>query len=243
MNKLLLGYTINGLVVGTDIGYWYGSDLNGNQPFIIINGNESIPEGYTDISSIKTWHNFGISLVNDYLVCKTEIKKIADKIGFSGCTDEEKILAIKYYSYNTSNPTEVVIYLMSQGYSQNEAEFYLLEQWHIHHGYLINSCKQRWYYVKLVVTGFLAFVDCEDLLNTVEMLVFSYNDIGRMGWNYGDRMDGIMDYIESTGKFTDNGLKEKNYTLRMGDINTFIYAMKNVLINGVYTKYENFKLD
>lgn len=242
MNKYLLAYKIGGLAVGTEIGYWSVSDLNENPPFKVINENESIPEGYTNISSITAWHNFGMNLVNDYLVGKTEIKNIINTTGWANLTAEEKDLAIHYYSFPT--PTDAVIYLMTnKGYTQEYAQFFILQQWHKHHASLINSAKQRWYYVKLIVSMYLSFLDAEDLLNTIEPLVFPYTDIARFGINYGDKKAGLMDYVESTDVFTGQGLRENNYSLLVGDWDIFINALRDVLVYGIYTKYDDIKLD
>jgi len=241
MSKYLLGYKINGKIVVTDLSTWSVELLNGNNAMVVVNDIKDRPANYADISSIINWDYFGLSLLSDYLSLKTVIKEIITSIGWSGLTSVEKDIAIKYYSYDSDY--DAVVHLMTtKGYTQEQAQVYLLQQWHRHHGNLINSCKERWYYVKLVVPAFLSFSDCEDLLNIVEMLVFSYNDIGRMGINYGDNKDGLMDYIESTGIFTNNGLREKNYTLLYGNIDMFIFAMKDVLINGEYTKYTDFDL-
>jgi hypothetical protein len=183
------------------------------------------------------WNLYGGIIANDYLVYKNCIKDIVEEKGWSGLTNVEKDLSIQYYSY--PDATSDVIYLMTtKGYTQQQAQYYVLEQWHKHHGNLIEACKQRWYYAKLVVPMFLNFTDSEDLLNTVEPLVFAYNDMGRLGKNYGDKKDGIMDYIESTNAFTVQGLKENNYILITGTWETFIGAMINVFVDGIYNKYK-----
>jgi hypothetical protein len=246
MKKYLLAYQIIKQVedqtikqtVGVDLENWDEKDLNNNVSFQLIYSGQTIPENYINISSIKNWHLYGANVSNDYLVYKNAIKDIVEKNGWLNLSNEEKDLAIQYYSY--TNPTEAVIYLMTvKGYNQQQAQYFLLEQWHKHHANLIVACKQRWYYAKLVVPMFLSFTDSEDLLNTVEPLIFAYVDMGRLGINYGDKKDGIMDYIESTNMFFEQGLKENNYTLLMGTWDIFIENMKNVFIEGIYNKYDN----
>jgi hypothetical protein len=241
MSKQLLAYQINGLAVGIDLIQWDSADLNGNQPFKLILSGTTIPVGYTDISSIINWNKFGCMVANDYLVCKNEIKEICLIRGWSNLTNTEKDLSIQYYSY--PDTTSAVIFLMGKGYSQAQAQGYVLQQWHRHHGNLINACKQRWYYAKFIVPQFLSFADSEDLLNTVEPLVFAYNDMGRLGINYGDKKNGIMDYIESTNSFQNQGLKENNYTLLQGTWNDLILAMKNVFVEGIYNKYSDIEIN
>ena len=235
MKKYLLAYQISGQTVGIDIQSWNTNDLNGNQPFMLILSGQIIPIGYTDISSIINWNQFACSVANDYLVCKNAIKELIIEKGWSNLSNDEKDIAIKYYAY--SDITSAVIFLMSKGYTQQQAQGFVLLQWHRHHGNVMNSCKQRWYYVKFIVPQFLSFNDSEDLLNTVEPLIFAYNDMGRLGINYGDKKDGIMDYIESTNAFQGQGLRENGYTLLQGTYDDFILVMKNVFGEGLYTKY------
>jgi len=53
MNKILLAYQISGQTVGIDIQSWNNDDINGNQPFIVINSGDTIPNNYIDISTIE----------------------------------------------------------------------------------------------------------------------------------------------------------------------------------------------
>lgn len=241
MKKFLLAYQISGQTVGIDLFSWVDSDLNGNEPFKIINSGDTIPDGFINISSIENWNKFGDGVANDYFVYKSEIKTLVGEIGWTGLTNNEKDLAIKYYSY--PDMTEAITYLMTtKGMTQAQAQGYVLSAWHKHHGNITLSCRQRWYYAKFVVPQYLSFVDAEDLLNIVEPLVFAYHDMGRLGINYGDKKDGIMDYIESTNTYFGQGLKENNYTLLMGTWEEFIIAMKNVFVFGIYEKYDGFTI-
>lgn len=249
--KKLLAYTLTGRtytsetefydwkkIIGIDLDSWKDDVLNGNSAFKIIDSNDTIPNNYNDISSIINWNKFGQEFTNDYLVYKNQIKLLVEDIGWSNLNNDEKDLAIKYYAYSDS--TSAVIYLMTvKGYTQQYSQYFLVQQWHKHHGNVMNTCKQRWYYVKMIVPMYLSFDDAEDLLNTVEPLVFAYNDMGRLGVNYGDKKDGVMDYIESTNAFAGQGLRENNYVLLQGNWDSFIQGMKNVFVEGIYTKYDD----
>jgi len=235
MKKYLLAYQISGQTVGIDLPQWSADALSGNPAFKLILSGQTIPNSYVDISSIINWNRFGCMVANDYLVCKNAIKELVVEKGWTGLTNTEKDLAIQYYAY--PDTMSAVIYLMGKGYSQAQAQGYVLLQWHRHHGNVMNSCKQRWFYAKFIVPQYLSFNDAEDLLNTVEPLVFAYNDMGRLGINYGDKRDGIMDYIESTNAFAGQGLRENSYTLLQGTWDIFIQAMKNVFVEGIYNKY------
>jgi hypothetical protein len=234
--KQLLGYQISGQTIGVDITTWNDGDLNGNKPFVIILSGSTIPSGYTDISSIYTWYNFGFGICNDYLCIKEEIKDFVNNIGWSGLTSAEKDIAITCYSY--ASPTDPVIYLMTvKSYTLQQAQSFLLSEWHKHHGNVVEACKQRWFYLKLIIAAFLSFTDAEDLFDKNESLIFAYTDMGRLGLNYGDKKNGIMDMIQSTNGYENNGLRESGYVLNQGNYDMFISAVHGVLIHGFYTKY------
>jgi hypothetical protein len=67
--------------------------------------------------------------------------------------------------------------------------------------------------------------------------------MGRLGINYGDKRDGIMDYIESTNAFAGQGLRENSYTLLQGTWDIFITAMRNVFVEGIYSKYTDIDIN
>lgn len=254
MKRILLAYTITGRtytdidvyhdwskVLGIDTDSWTSEELNGNQPFKMIYSGDTMPSRYTDISSIVNWDRFGNLVCNDYFAYKCAIKMIVVEKGWNTLTNTEKDLAIKYYAY--PDTTTAIIHLMTtKGMSQQQAQGYILLEWHKHHGNIITSCKQRWFYVKFIVPQYLNFADAEDVLNTIEPLVFAYHDMGRLGINYEDKKDGIMDYIESTNAFAGQGLRENSYVLLQGTWDDFILAMKSVFVWGIYNKYENFIL-
>ena len=238
-SKLLLGYIVNGQVIGKDIFGWEG-DLDGNPAFKIIVSGDTMPSGYADISNISTWHQWGYMVANDYLVCKNEIRNLVANSDWSGLTTTEKDLAIQYYAYNTD--VEAVIYLMTEkGMSQQEAQLFLLQQWHRHHAGVISTCTQRWYYVKYTVPMFLSFIDCENLFGdpVVLSLITQMAEMGLLGTDAGDDRDGIINFVDSTGIFTGKGLREKGYTLDYGTYEELIYSIKNVMLEGIYEKYDD----
>ena len=194
MKKYLLAYQINGQAVGVDIQTWDNADLNGNSAFQIILSGTSVPSGYVDISTITYWDSFGGIVANDYAVIKFQIKDIVESLGWTGLTNTEKDLAIKYYSY--PDPTTAVIYLMTtKGWSQQQAEGFVLQSWHKHHLKNIEAYTQRWNYAKFTVLSYISRYDGEDLFNTVKPLIDLYVEVGVIGREWGDNNDGIVDYI------------------------------------------------
>ena len=234
--KHLLGYQISGQTVGVDLSGWNDADLNGNPAFKVICSGTTVPSGYTEIDTIENWNRFGLQVANDYSVVKFEIKDIVGILSWTGLTNTEKDLAIKYFAY--PDPTTAVIYLMTtKGWSQAQAQGFVLQSWHKHHLKNIVAYTQRWNYAKFTVLQFLSRADGEDLFNTVKTLVDLYIEVGILGIEYNDSSDGLVDYIYSVNGFTGQGLEENNYTLLQGTWVDFKTALNNVLVCGIYDKY------
>lgn len=234
--KQLIAYQISGQTVGIDITTYDPVDLNGNPAMQIILSGDTIPTGYVVINTIENWDEFGLDLANDYSVVKFEIKELVGVIGWTNLTNTEKDLAIKYYSY--PDPTTAVIYLMTiKGYSQVQAQGFVLQAWHKHHLRTIQAYTQRWNYSKFTVLSYISRDDGEDLFNTIKSLVDLYIDVGVLGWAYNDFQDGIIDYIWSTNGFTGQGLEENGYILLQGTWDDFKTALNKVLVCGIYDKY------
>lgn len=233
--KKLLAYVLDGSILGINLTSWNSSDLNGMVPFKIIEELDDVDSNYADISSVKNWDAFGLNLTNDYLSLKSEIKSLVISQTWSNLSDEEKYIAIKYYAYTSS--VSAIVFLMSKGMTMQEAQVYLTQEWHKHHYKLLESCRQRWYYVKLIVATYLPFNDAENLFDTARELIYSFTESSRIGINYGDKKSGLMDYVESTNSYVGNGLKESGFTLQYGTWDEFIIAIKNVIVYGNYSKY------
>lgn len=238
----LCTYQVNGQTLGIDIPSWNKSDLNGNDPFIVIPSYNSPPDsGYTDISTPVNWDRFAEFYAPDYLVVKFALRNELESIGWTGLTTQEKDIMIYNYVVPNLN-TEFIIHLMTtRGWDQATANGYLIERWHKHHYKVIKACEQRWYYVKKVVATYLNFTDAEDLFDTVESLILDYTQMGEMGMVYGDQSPGIMDYIYSLNGFEGQGLAENNYTLNFGTMDDLIQGLKRVLVDGLYSVYNSYE--
>jgi len=236
--KHLIAYQISGQTVGIDITKFNNNDLNGNEPFKIILSGDTIPNNYINIDSIENWDKFGLEIANDYSVIQFSIKEIIEIKQWSGLTNVEKDLAIKYYAY--SDPVSAVIYLMTtKGMSQAQAQQFVLISWHKHHLRNIIAYTQRWNYAKYVTLVYLNRDDAEDLFNTVKTLIDLYIETGIIGVDYNYTSDGIIDYIYSIHGFTGQGLEENNYNLSQGTWTDFKDALNNVVVCGIYDKYND----
>ena len=239
MTSRLFGYDISGNTIGVDIDTWYTTDLNGNDPFkVVIRTGDTAPSGYTDITSIENWNDHGFNVANDYGVARFAIKNIVLEGVWSGFTETEKDIAIKHHCAPTS--MDAIIHQMTyHGMSQGEATVFVIKNWHKYYLQFIETCKQRWLYVMFIVPQYLSFEDAEDLFDTIDMLIGYYNNAARLGRNYGNANDGILDYVESTNGFVGQGLKETNYVLLQGTYDNLILAIKEILHDGIYTKYDD----
>lgn len=225
--------------VGIDTLTFDNCDLDGCDPFKIIITGQSIPDRYVDISTIENWDMFAIDYANDYAVVRFAIQDIVNEKNWSGLTNTEKDIAIKYFSYQ--NPTDAVVYLMTvSGMTQSEAQKYLIESWHIHHLKNTEAYQQRWQYAKYIVLLYLNRTDATDLFKTVKNLVDLYYDVGIIGKDFGESEDGLDDYINSKNGFLNQGLEENNYTLLQGDWASFRNDLTNVIVHGDYHIYKNY---
>jgi hypothetical protein len=235
MRKQILAYQISGQTVGIDLNSWSDVDLNGNKPFKIIPSGTTIPNGYVDISSITNWDIFGELCANDYMCVRFEIRDLCRTKGWTGLTETEKYLAIKHYI--SDNPTNAVVFLMSKGYTQQQAQGYVLTAWHKYHAKLIEASQQRLYYVKFIVPQYLSLADAEKLFDNARDVIYDFTQLGRFGIIIGDKKSGIYDYLMSTNDFVGKGMEESGLTLLQGTWDDFRAALSAILLDGIYTKY------
>jgi len=90
----LLGYILNGNVLGTQVTTWTNDQLNGNRPFLSIEDNDIIPNQYSDISSITTWGSLGQNVESWYNV-RSEIQKLLPS-SLTGLTETELAIVSEY---------------------------------------------------------------------------------------------------------------------------------------------------
>jgi hypothetical protein len=234
MKKQLLAYQISGQTVGVELSSWSDSELNGNKAFKIINSGTTIPPDYADISSIVVWDRFGELVANDYLVVRFEIKALLTEKGWANLSSTEKDLCIKHY---VGDSMDAVMFLMGKGYSQVQAQGFILQSWHKYHAKLLEASRQRVYYVKFCVPQFVSLTDAEKLFDNAHELIYELTELGRFGLTNGDKKAGIVDYLMSTNDYAGAGLEESGLTLVQGTWDIFRKALNDILMEGIYSKY------
>ena len=197
-----------------------------------------LPEGYSDITSVENWHLFGYDALDDYQDVQKAIRLAGYDKGWSACTNTEKDIIVEYYANPQINQTgstqnvEVITHLMmTRGMSQDESIDYIVDMWWNHWTKFLADCDGRWRSAVKVAIKHLSFADAGDLFDEIEILVGYYLSSGRLGRDYGDSRDGIMDYIMSTNVYIGNGLEENSYALKKGTWDSFRSELEDALVS------------
>lgn len=214
------------------------------EPYKIHDSSESTPVGYEDITTISNFKSIGEEFATDYLQYRMWIDKyFNDNYGWSSANDIEKQIIIDFNLLDrdfdtTTNNTNKIVFLMGKGYSQQEAQGYLINAYAHHHTLDKYSCINRAESEALtrVVLTYLSVDDATDFIETTKTLVELYEDRAIKGVNYDSESVGFFDFIESTvgTVYETSGLSSKGYTLNTGTIQDCIDAMMDVLVKGNY---------
>jgi hypothetical protein len=191
----LLGYKINGDIVGKDILTWSENELNGNQPFVI---NEIIIDGYGDISSISNWYGIGVNLNKDSQYIREQINDMLLNIGFSNLDIDDKKIVSKLFLVSKLERNSV---LTEEEQIQSWDELIVNSQ---------NSRFKRWEAAKKYISYKLSEINSSDLaLSTSKLCTdyINYNIITKSK----DGVSGLFDYLRGEGDYEDNGYPSKTY--------------------------------
>ena len=120
--------------------------------------------------------------------------------------------------------------MTSSGMSQSNAIQYITNSWHKNWVLFLKDCPNRWQLLVKVTAEYLSLEDATDLSDTVETLKNQYLVDGRLGLDYGDSQNGIMDYIMSTNLYTGVGLEYNLYTLKKGTWQSFKDELEDVMV-------------
>jgi len=233
MNYNLFGYNISGQTVGTDLNHWHDEDLNGNDAFVLVSGQTL--NSYTNITSIENMSNFVGNAIDTYQTQQKGVRLCGYETGWSAMTDTQKDTIIDWYAYPEGS-TEIVTYLVvTKGMTQDEAESYLIDKWHVYWNGFLGDCPERWSDAVKITVGYLPFSGSSMLMDMVNVLVDKYIVAGRLGIGYGDTSDGLMNFIMSSSGYVGNGLEEycvsQGFVLKKGDYDSFRLDLQNTLID------------
>jgi hypothetical protein len=125
---------------------------------------------------------------------------------------------------------------MSKGISLQNAQFQYLSNRSLD---ILESAKCCESYIdspKFIKTiiYYLPIIDAENFLDDIRELSYKYKIVGHFGIKYGDKTEGLFDFIECYGSYENSGLK--NYTLNSG---LTLEDFQNDLLDILY--YGNFQ--
>lgn len=206
-------------VVGRDLSQWESADLSGGTPFVL--SSASTLTDYVDISGIEMWHQWGYQVLRDYQQRQKAIKLSFYEKGWSACTNAEKDLVMEYFANpdlgtGSTQSTQMVMYLMGKGYSLQEAKNKIIDYWYSSWDRFIDDCTRRFRESAKVTAKYLSFKDATELDITIQPIKTLYLTSGILGLGFGDKQDGIMNYVLSTYAYEGQGLEENNFTLLQG---------------------------
>lgn len=164
----------------------------------------------------------------DYLDTKNQIKAEVDANGFNSLSDDQKVM---YGEYNIDDGTNIVPFYESY-YSESNAAAQARMLTCVSKSIKNNAfaCNQRAESAELTecILTYLSADDARTFIDSVNTFESLYRRRALFGTNYGDNIDGIMDYIESTSSYVGAGLE--NYTIQNGTLQNFIDGLKAILL-------------
>jgi hypothetical protein len=212
--------------------------------FVVINSGDTIPSGYTNISSVQNWKDYGESLCADYLQYRERVKGELDVVSWSGLTNSEKDIVIDFYLKETNKSDEAsngekVAYLMGvHGLDLIQSKGKLISVYGPHHIKEIDSCKNRANSELLyqIIAKYLTLTDAGDLIKITHKLFDLYKSQAIRGTLDGNAGEGLFNFLESTvsTSYETTGLEQQGYVLNTGTYSEFITELMDVLRNGNY---------
>jgi len=233
---LITAYLINGQSVGVDLSSWLTEDLNGNPAF---KAEDSVSEGYADITSITSWDRFGLDTGKDFKVIKYQIYLLRIALGYENLSLEEQIITNKWFASG-------VEYINAQ-VPTSEQKIYFTEFFKPG----ADGARQQRdvavssYMMQLVYTGQFDYLVLCDLIQNARSLRTEYLRDGVTGIGYGDAVDGVVNYTKNDGGYSPMDILGVNVNTKtfsvFGDktsrfVSNYKFRVRNATGNdGLYT--------
>lgn len=154
-------------------------------------------ESYYDITSNKNWMMIG-SNYYDYNFVRSQISLYTNSNEWSGLTQDEKIIASKYFVVDKSKRDEVL--------TEDEQ----VDSWGIIIRLSQKSRYERWEEAKTYISYNLDTVNSSDLGKSTSLLCndyINYNIITLVK----DGVSGLFDYLKGEGEYVGSGYPSKSY--------------------------------
>jgi len=198
---------------------------SGEKPLLDTNYTTSdiVEVGFTDISGIANWAAYGQRAGKDYEVQSREIASIVTTTTFALLSDIEKDIACTYAAVMDGNSPDhmamITYYASTPSYNMlgdvEAASKFHFQRFGEHLNNLRTAATVRSDAPRISIAMMLYFKDINTINTFYDAIrTFRLDYVGKfhLGTEYGDTTDGIMDYLESAGTYTDGGLKNYQFS-------------------------------
>ena len=199
----------------------------------LVYADSSPGPSYTMVSDIVELNSIGPQIHTDYKQQRDNIKKQIDSLTWASMSTAQRDICVQYAYGGTA--TDRVTHIATSG-AADPLAIELANQG-TNHSLVVKACTERAdpQHVTPIIFYYLSQADGEQLLKNTLTYLDLYMREAILGTQYGNSENGLLDYIESTGVHTADGLAQQGYTiLNGGTINQLITALVNLLLHGVY---------
>ena len=181
--------------------------------------------------SIDNWAMFG-GEEGDYMIVRRAIRDIVAVDGFSNVKELTKKHVVNYCAADANT---LVGYYMGLGLSVSDAVFrYKTKRANdIRRASEAAELRVNSNAFTFAIIKYLSEDDGQTFIDATRNFVIDFKTIALTGTNYGNSIDGIMDYVESTGSYVNGGLK--NYSIVAPyTLEELITDLKKIIVYGEY---------
>lgn len=192
-------------------------NIDGFDDFVI---EDSLSDGYENITSVINWIKIGDFLFKDYKF----IRKRLQEMDFNLLTAEEKIIVCQYKGADEATNKSI----LGETFEYWMTDFDLKSQY----------CRNvRFSSAKTILIKNISPANRYEVLgflNTTQ-LENNYIKYGIEGTSEGDPIEGIFNFIEATGTYINTGIKARTLEMINGIIKEqMVIKMMDCLRNGNY---------
>lgn len=227
--KLIKGAIDGDVKLNDNTGYF--SQYLMKKPANLFEFVEVVEAGYTDLTSIETIANIN-QRIYDYHFKRDKLKELTLELGFANLSASDKAIVARYCATDAAT---LVGYFMSQyGLTAAEAtsKYKVFRSTDISEAAKALSSRASNPVVMYISVKYMSEADASAFTDAIRNFITDLKEVAHLGTNYGQARDGIMDYIEATGSYTDAGLKSYSFE------NGYTYEQcrdefKNYLVYGI----------
>jgi len=179
---------------------------------------DTLPNDYTDITSVANFIKYGTFYFKDY----KWLRKRFQEFTWDDLTADEKILVAQKRGTTIANCKSV----LEDSYEYWMTDFDLQS---------VACRKHRFAFAKTVLIKNVATADLYTILGSLGGLAIQYSDYGVEGTTEGDPIEGLFNFIEATGSYSATGILAMTLTmLNSVTKEEMVAKMMDCLRNGNY---------